>query len=233
MMMMMHIPKNIPLQQQIDEFIAEGASWLPSDLLQDLLRPLGQLVTSGAAENALKEGARAPDFMLPDARGNAVRLSPLLEQGPVVITFYRGQWCPYCHLTLRAYQQALPQLQAGRATLVAISPQTPNHSRALAEKLELTFALLSDMGNQVARQFGLVFTLDEAVRGAYKQVCANLPALNGDNSWELPMAGTFLVDQSGTVRLAFVHPDFTRRLDPSVVIARLKELQSEREGPTT
>ena len=220
-----NIPTNTPLQQQIDEFIAEGASWLPADLLQDLLRPIWQLTNSGAAEQALKEGAQAPDFILPDARGNAVRLSHLLAQGPVVMTFYRGQWCPYCHMMLRAYQQALPQLQAGGATLLAISPQTPHHSRALAEKLELTFAVLSDMGNQMARQFGLVFTLDEAVRGAYKQVGADLPRFNGTDSWELPMAGTFLVDQSGIVRLAFVDPDFTRRLDPSVIFARLEELK--------
>jgi peroxiredoxin len=225
-----NIPTNTPLQQQIDEFIAEGASWLPAGLLQDLLRPIGQLINSGAAEQALKEGAQAPDFTLPDARGNAVTLSHLLTQGPVVMTFYRGQWCPYCHLVLRAYQQALPHMQARGASLVAISPQTPVHSRALAEKLELAFALLSDMGNQVARQFGLVFTIDEAVRGAHKQVCADLPKFNGTESWELPMAGTFLIDQSGTVRLVFVHPDFTRRLDPSVVIARLNELKGEREG---
>jgi len=226
----MTVPTNTPLQQQIDEFIAEGASWLPPGLLQDLLSPIGQLINSGAAENALKEGAQAPDFTLPDARGKAVRLSHLLEQGSVVMTFYRGQWCPYCHLALRAYQHALPHMQAKGATLVAISPQTPDHSRALAEKLKLTFALLSDMGNQVARQCGLVFTIDEAVRGAHKQVCADLPAFNGTESWELPMAGTFLIDQSGTVRLAFVHPDFTRRLDPSVVIARLNEPKGEREG---
>ena len=227
-----NIPKNTPLQQQIDEFIAEGASWLPTGLLQDLLRPTRQLINCGAAEQALKEGAQAPDFTLPDARGNALTLSHLLTQGPVVMTFYRGQWCPYCHLQLRAYQQALPHMQARGASLVAISPQTPDHSRALAEKLELTFALLSDMGNQVARQFGLVFTIDEAVRGAHKQVGADLPRFNGIESWELPMAGTFLIDQAGTVRLAFVHPDFTRRLDPSVVIARLNELKDEREGST-
>lgn len=230
--MVMTVPTNTPLQQQIDEFIAEGASWLPADLLQDLLSPIGQLINSGAAENALKEGAQAPDFALPDARGNAVRLSHLLTQGPVIMTFYRGQWCPYCHLALLAYQRALPHLQARGATLVAISPQTPYHSRALAEKLELTFALLSDMGNQVARQCGLVFTIDEAMRSAHKQVGANLPKFNGTESWDLPMAGTFLVDQLGTVRLAFVHADFTRRLDPSVVIARLNELQGEREGST-
>ena len=228
--MAMNIPMHTPLQQQIDEFIAEGASHLPTGLLKALLRPIGQLIASGAAEQALKEGAQAPDFTLPDACGNSVRLSHLLTQGPVVIAFYRGAWCPYCHLVLRAYQRALSQLQARGASLVAISPQTPDHSLLLSEKLKLTFTVLSDAGNRVARQFGLVFTIDEAVRDAYKQVDANLPTFNGNDSWELPMAGTFLVDQSGTVRLAFVDPDFTRRLDPSVMIARLEELQGERKG---
>ena len=223
--MVMTIPTNTPLQRQIDEFIAEGASWLPADLLQDLLSPIVQLINSGAAENALKEGAQAPDFTLLDGHGTSVTLSQLLTHGPVIMTFYRGQWCPYCHLALRAYQQALPHMQARGASLVALSPQTPYYSRALAKKLELTFALLSDIGNQVARQCGLVFTIDEAVRGAHKQVCADLPVFNGDTSWELPMAGTFLIDQSGSVRLAFVHADFTRRLDPFVVIARLEELK--------
>src|SRR5260370_37503176 len=130
-----NIPTNTPLQQQIDEFIAEGASWLPIDLLWDLLRPIGQLITSRAAESAIKEGARAPDFTLLDPRGSAVRLSHLLQQGPVVMTFYRGAWCPYCHLALRAYQQALPQLQAGGATLTAVSSRTPNPSRTFAETL--------------------------------------------------------------------------------------------------
>ncbi len=223
--MAMYIPLHTPLQQQIDEFIAEGASWLPSDLLRDLLRPIRQLVTSGAAENALREGAQAPDFTLPDTRGNAVSLSHLLRQGPVVVTFFRGQWCPYCHLALRAYQQAVPQLQAGRATLVAISPQTPEHNKTLAEKLALTFALLSDEGNQVARAYGLVFTIDKALRRAHLRVGADLPVFNGTDAWDLPMAATFLVSRRGTVHLAFVDPDFTRRLDPSVIVARLNELK--------
>jgi signal transduction histidine kinase len=210
-----------PLQHQIDEFNAQARSQFPADLLQDLTRPIAQLIQSGAAEQALTEGAPAPDFTLPDAFGHPVTLSRLLQRGPVVITFYRGSWCPYCKLTLRAYQQALPQIQESGASLVAISPQTPEHSRAMVEKQELTFAVLSDVGNTVARQFGLVYTIDEAVRGAYQQVGADLPAFNSDDSWELPMAGTFVVDQTGTVLLAFVDPDFTRRLDPSAIIARL------------
>jgi peroxiredoxin len=221
----MPITQNTPLQQQIDEFIAEGASWLPPDLLHDLLRPIVQLVTSGAATYALKEGARAPDFTLPDACCNAVRLSYLLRQGPAVISFYRGQWRPYCHLALRAYQQALPHLQAEGATHVAISPQTPHYSQALAEKLALTFALLSDRGNGVARAFGLAYTIAEALRRAHLQLGADLPAFSGADAWELPMTGTFLVDRSGIVRLAFVDPDFTRRLDPSVILARLHDLK--------
>jgi peroxiredoxin len=221
------IPTVIPLQQQTDAFFAQAKSQIPADVLQDLLSPVEQLITSGAAEKVLKEGAQVPDFTLPDALGNAVTLSHLLRQGPVVISFYRGEWCPYCNLELRAYQRVLPQLQELGASLVAISPQTPDHNLSLVEKQKLPFAVLSDVGNQVARQSGLVFTIEEAVRTAHRQIGANLPAFNGDDSWELPMAGTFLVDQSGAIRLAFVDPDFSRRLNPSVVIARIKELKGK------
>ena len=222
-----NIPADIPLQQQTDAFFAQAKSLVPADLLQDLLSPVEQLIAAGAVEKALKEGAPAPDFTLPDALGNAVTLSHLLRQGPVVMSFYRGAWCPYCNLELRAYQRVLPQLQELGASLVAISPQTPDRSLSLVEKQQLTFTVLSDVGNQVARQFGLVFTIDEAVRAAHRRIGANLPAFNGDDSWELPMTGTFLIDQSGIVRLAFVNPDFTRGLDPSVIVARLKELRGE------
>jgi peroxiredoxin len=204
-----------PLQHQIDEFNAQARNQLTADLLQDLTRPIAQRIQSGAAEQALTEGASVPDFTLPDAFGHPVTLSHLLQHGPVVLTFYRGAWCPHCRLTLHAYRQALPQIQASGASLVAISLQTPEHSRAMVEKEELTFAVLSYVDNTVARRFGLVYTIDEAVRAAHRQVGANLPAFNGDDSdsRELPMPGTVL--------LAFVDPDFTHRLDPSAIIARL------------
>jgi peroxiredoxin len=219
-----------PLQQQIADFNARSRSRLPADAGEDLpsqlTRPIEHLRASGAAERALKEGERAPDFTLPDALGRLVTLSHLLEHGPVVITFYRGAWCPYCNLELRAYQQAVPRIRRLGATLVAISPQTPDHSLSTVEKHALTFAVLSDVGNTVARQFGLVFTIDEAVRGAHRRVGADLPAYNGDDSWELPMAATFIVDRQGILRLAVVDPDFMQRLDPSAVVARLQELQA-------
>ena len=219
------LAKNTPLQQQLNEIVAQARNQLPTDLLNVLLGSIEQLITSGAAEQALKEGEQAPDFTLPDALGRTVTLSDLLKRGPVVIAFYRGAWCPYCNLQLHAYQQAFPQIQALGASLIAISPQTPDHSLSLAEKQALTFPVLSDVGNQVARNYRLVFTMDEAVRAAHKQIGADLPTYNGDKSWELPMPGTFLLDQSGTVRLAFVDPNFTHRLDPSIIIAQLKKLR--------
>lgn len=220
------IAENTPLQQQLDEIVAHAKSQLPADLLNTLLSSIEQLITSGAAEQALKEGEQAPDFTLPDALGRAVTLAELLKRGPVVIVFYRGAWCPYCNLQLRAYQQVFLQIQALGASLVAISPQTSDHSLSLAEKQALTFPVLSDVGNQVARKYGLVFVMDEAVRAAHRQIGADLPAYNGDASWELPMPGSFLLDQAGIVRLACVDPDYTHRLDPSIIIAELKKLSS-------
>ncbi|GHO47026.1 peroxiredoxin-like family protein [Ktedonospora formicarum] len=219
---------NLPFPQQLETALAFVKNRAPADLVEQILSTIDQLLTLGIAEQALKEGEHAPDFTLPDALGNAMTLSNLLTRGPVILTFYRGAWCPYCNLQLHAYQQVLPQIQALGASLVAISPQTPDQSLSLAEKYGLAFAVLSDVGNQVARAYRLVFTIDEAVRTAHKQVGADLPTYNGDESWELPIPGTFLLDQSGTVRLAFVDPNYTHRLDPSILLERLISLTGER-----
>lgn len=221
------IHMNTPLQQQLDAFRAQAQGVLSDEIREQLMRPIQRLIASSAASQALQEGEQAPDFTLPDARGRSVTLSHLLKQGPVVIIFYRGAWCPYCNLTVRAYQAALPRLQELGTSLIAISPQTPDQSLSMAERNELAFAVLSDAGNQVARQFGLVFTVDEAVRAVYQQVGADLPAYNGNERWELPIPGTFLLDQAGMVRLAFVDPNFTHRLDPSLVTAQIEKLRGE------
>jgi peroxiredoxin len=218
---------SVPFQQQVDDFVALQVSRLPAKLIEDLKRPIGQLIQSDAVAKVLKEGAQVPDFTLPDTHGQAVTLSHLLKQGPVVITFYRGVWCNFCNLELHAYQEIWPEIQALGASVIAISPQTPDNSRAMEAKQELTFPVLSDVGNKVARQFGLVFAIDDPVtRAAHTRIDRIVPNFNGDDSWELPMPGTFLVDQSGIIRLAFVNPDFTSRLDPESVVARLKEMPS-------
>ncbi|GHO51840.1 peroxiredoxin-like family protein [Ktedonobacter robiniae] len=219
------IPTDIPLQEQIDTFVARGAKYVSEEMARQVDSHIEHLAASGVAEFALKEDEQAPDFTLPDALGQAVTLSQLLTQGPVVIIFYRGEWCPYCNLELRAYQKALPQLQELGATLVAISPQTPDHSLSTQEKHELGFVVLSDRGNRVARAYGLAFELDEAGKALHAQLGADLPAYNGDDSWELLVPGTFLIDQARAVRLASVDSNFFHRLDPSFVIARLKELK--------
>jgi peroxiredoxin len=140
----------------------------------------------------------------------------------VLLTFYRGDWCPYCTLQLRAYQAILPQIRELGAGLVAISPQTPDNSLSTAEKKGLTFPVLSDAGNEVARQYGLVFSLSETLR----TVSADLTSYNGDDSWELPMPGTFVIAPDGTVRLAFVDADWTRRLEPAAILDTLRRLAS-------
>jgi len=214
-----------PFQQQIDEFIAMQVSRLPADLLDDLTSPIAELIQSGAAEKALKEGDQAPDFTLPDQHGQPVTLSHLLKQGPVIVTFYRGIWCNFCNLELNAYQQAMPLLQEAGGFVVAVSPQTQDHCLSLAEKKELTFPVLSDLRNHVARQFRIVFTVNERARAAHKKVNKVLPNFNGDDTWEIPIPGTFLVDQSGTIRLSYVDPDFMQRLDPLIIIERLIEIK--------
>jgi peroxiredoxin len=214
------------LQQQIETLNNQLAQQLPAEVLAELSKSITTLVQTGIAQQSVKVGERAPDFTLPDAFGKPVTLSELLKHGPVVLTFYRGDWCPWCNLTLHAYQRILPQIQALGASLVAVSPQTPEHSLSTVEKKELTFTVLSDVGNIVARKYRLVFTLEQSIRTLYTSIGADLPNFNGDPSWELPMPATFLLAQDGTVRLAFVDEDYTHRLEPATLLDGLRALGS-------
>lgn len=213
-------------QEQIDEFIAMQVSRMPGPLLDDLTSPIALLIESRAAEKALKEGDQVVDFTLPDQHGRDVTLSGLLAQGPVVITFYRGIWCNFCNLELQAYQRVLPELREAGASLLAISPQTQDHCLSLAEKQQLDFPVLSDLHNKVAQQYNLVFTINDPARAAHMKVRKELPRFNGDDSWEVPIPATYLIDRSGTIRLSYVDPNFMQRLDPAVVVEQLKLLQA-------
>jgi peroxiredoxin len=199
---------------------------IPADALSVMDTETEALRASGIEHRALKPGAVAPDFMLPDAQGRCVRLQSLLRQGPVVLVFYRGGWCPYCNLHLRGFQRALPELQQFGAQIVAISPQLPDNSLNTQEKDELTFAVLSDVGNKVARRFGIVFQIGEELKKLYGKFGHPLDVFNGpDGAQQLPVPATFLIDKEGVIRMAHVDVDYTRRLDPDDVIDNLRELR--------
>lgn len=216
-------PSPTALANQIAALEKALASQAPAAVLATFRREIEALARSGIVASGLHEGASAPDFTLPNVYGRPMTLSRLLAEGPVVLTFYRGEWCPYCNLQLLAFQAILSQIRELGATLIAVSPQTPDNSLTTAEKKGLTFPVLSDSGNQVARSYRLVFSLSETLRA----INANLPAYNGDDSWELPMPGTFVISPNGTVRLAFVDADWTKRLEPAAILEALRRLTND------
>lgn len=181
---------------------------------------------AGVAEKALRQGAQMPEFSLPDATGKTFRSADLLARGPLIVSFYRGGWCAYCNLELNALRLALPEIEARGATLVGISPEAPTHIAATAEKSKLNFVLLSDQGNAFARKMGLVYRLPEAVQAQFRENGIVLPEINGDDSWELPLPATYLIGKDGTIKDAFVDPDFYRRKDPQELLEILGPPQS-------
>jgi peroxiredoxin len=179
------------------------------------------LARSGAGGDAPKLNDRMPAFELPDQLGRRVHSDDLIARGPLVVSFYRGSWCPYCSLELRALQQHLPRFAALGASLVAIGPQVPDESLSTAEKFALSFPVLSDLGNAVARRFGLVFTVSEQLRPLYAGFGIDLPRYNGTDSFELPIPATFVVDRAGIIRAAHADPDYKRRMEPEQIIDAL------------
>ena len=187
---------------------------------------LDRVRTAGTINNALKVGQSAPEFTLPDAFGKEVSLKTLLANGPVVISFYRGEWCPFCNIELHGLQEALPEIKELGATLIAISPEKPDHGIVATEKNKLTFPVLSDFGNKVARQFGIVFQVGQELQDFSKNVFKNDLALrNGEDSYELPVPATYVLDAEGVVRFAHVDVDYmTGRAEPEAVISALEAM---------
>jgi peroxiredoxin len=167
-------------------------------------------------QSAAPNGDKAPRFTLNDPAGQAVSSAALLREGPLVVSFYRGVWCPYCNIDLQALEAALPALATCGAQLVAISPQTAPNSRRAARDNTLSFPILSDPGNAVAAAFGLRFTLPNYLRALYKDTFKNdLAVVNGEPSWTLPMPARFVIARDGTIAYAEVNPDYTTRPDPA------------------
>jgi peroxiredoxin len=219
------------LQDQLDAFKAdfEGGK-LPikpsKERLETMRRATMELIETGQAQRAKKVGDIAPSFTLSDHEGKPVSMSDLLKNGPLVITFYRGVWCPYCNIELRALQAALPEILLRDAGLVAISPQTPVNSRRSQRDNKLAFSILSDAKSEVADAFGIRFALPAYLADLYKSFGNDLTVVNDDSSWVLPMPARYIVAPDGTIAYSEINPDYTQRPDPSELYPILDQLRS-------
>lgn len=215
------------LQARLDAFKADFQSGkppynAPPQVHATMKKATDALIASGQAERALKAGDKAPEFTLQDPDGNPVSSVELLAKGPLVLSFYRGVWCPYCNMELQALEAALPAIRELGASLVAISPQIKANSRKSVRQNELSFPILSDSKNDVAAAFGLRFTLPDYLIELYKSFGNDLPKINDDPSWTLPMPARFVIGTDGVITYAEVNPDYTLRPDPSELLPALR-----------
>ena len=213
------------LKDAIAAFTTNMGKHAPPEVIATLGAEIEKLAESGIAKGALKSGAQAPSFSLPDTHDSMVALSSLLATGPVVVTFYRGGWCPFCNLALHHYQSELvPQLERYSATLAAISPQKPDESLSTAEKHALQYPVLSDAGARVARRLGIAFQPAADVLEAQRTLGVDIRDGNAEGTTELPMPTVLVVDRDRVVRFADVQPDYTSRTEVQDIISALAEL---------
>lgn len=212
------------LAEQTQETVEAFIGGLPEEVQQTVGGVMQRLMSSNITDNASNVGDKAPEFRLPTVKGGDTTLSELLESGPVVLSFYRGGWCPFCNLEFKALHDKLPEMQALGATLVGISPEALAVSQQTAQDNALEFEVLSDEGNRVARDYGLVMIVDEAIRPHYMQWGIDIPTANGDETFELPVPATYVIDQSGVIRAAHVDKDYTKRMEPADIVAALRAL---------
>jgi peroxiredoxin len=214
------------LSEQLGETVSAFMASLPEDDAQIVGASFEKLNASRTGESAIAVGEIAPNFTLPGATGEAVNLHSKLKGGPVVLSFYRGGWCPFCNLELQALQALLPEIKALGASLIGISPETPDNSMTTAEKHQLEFDVLSDVGNKTARDYGLIFTVYEEMRPLYLKWGLDVPASNGDDSWELPVPATYVIDTNSIARAVHADKDYTRRMEPEQILTALRNLKA-------
>jgi peroxiredoxin len=197
------------------------AKYVPPEIQAVHARVIADLKAAGITERVLTVGAKAPAFELKDHNGELVSSANLLTKGRLVMFFLRGRWDPFCCGQLEAMNQILPRIVEAGASLVAISPQTVGQSYFMADQHKPQFPLLSDAGNQLARQFGLVYRVPEDQQAIYRRAFVNLPLANGDETWELPIPATYILDRDGAVMYASANPDYMERPEPEEILANL------------
>jgi peroxiredoxin len=212
---------SVSLSTQLEELTAKLRAMVPAERLATVDRTIEELIRTGVAQQAVKVADSAPGFELADGDGMLWRSEDLLRNGPLVVVFYRGRWCAYCNTQLLALQEIHSQIAAMGASLVAISPQTPKHSYLTRDMHILGFPVLSDAGNVVAKRFGLVYRVPADLQKLYESIMTRLPGYNGDQSWELPLAATYIVQPSGQISYARVDADWRVRPEPGEILENL------------
>ena len=212
------------LTSQLEAFRAGMHARLPKEERLAILHAAEDLRASADGRKSPQAGDVAPAFDLPDQHGRLVRLADRLELGPLVVLFIRGGWCPFCSLTLRAYQAALPAMHAAGADLLAITPVPGTRCSAVAERDLLAFSVLSDQGNQVAERYGVAYELAPALRSLYARLGHDLPKINGTGDWRVPLPATFIIGTDGRIVHADVQPVAHRRMEPAEVLRVLANL---------
>jgi peroxiredoxin len=210
-----------PLREILAERKELIEKYVPAATREIYARVVTELKGQNVAATALTAGAMAPAFELKDQNGKSVSSTQLLTQGRLVVCFIRGRWCPFCVGQMEAMNLIVPEIAQAGASLVAISPQSVKQSFFMHDQHKLRFPLLSDAGNRVARQFGLVYRVPEYQQAIYKSVFVNLPFTNGDDSWELPIPATFILERDGTVIYVSANEDYTERPEPAAVLRAL------------
>jgi peroxiredoxin len=207
------------LQDQLDEITANTRHLVQQERLAVGERAVAELFASGIENRILPVGAVAPEFALNDATGRLVRSEDMLSLGPLVIKFFRGRWCPYCVTELEAWRDLYGRLREREGLMVAISPQTERQSDFMCGQHGLPFPVLRDPGNAVAEKFGLVYTVPEYHRVYYRSVLVNIPFVNGDDSWRLPIPATYVIGKDRKVLFAEAHADFRVRPEPEEALS--------------
>jgi peroxiredoxin len=216
------------LQDQLDQITANTRTLVQPERLAIGERSVEELFATGIEQKILPVGATAPEFSLPDFSGRSVRSSDLLALGPLVINFFRGRWCPYCVTELEAWRDLYPALRERGALVIGISPQTQRQSDFTASQHSIPFPLLVDAGCAVSAQFGLVWTIPAYLQKYYRSILLNIPFVNGEDSWRLPLPATFVIGQDGRVLYAEAHADFRVRPEPEDVLRALVGVPGER-----
>lgn len=217
------------LQDKLNAFKADFEAGKPPynmqrSQLELMHRATAELRESGAADRALGVGDIAPAFELQSSHGELISSAHLLEEGPLIVSFYRGVWCPYCNIELQALQATLPRFAELNANLVAISPQTMVNSRKSADSNKVSFPILCDTQNRVADAFGLLFTLPDYLADLYRSAKIDLNVFNADPSWTLPMPARYVIGKGGVILYANVNPDYTIRPEPEAVLPALQKI---------